>query len=88
MEITFDPAKDLSDQRKHDVSLAEAEAFEWDAALVRKDTRREYGESRLIALGYIGMRLYCMVYVDRDNERRIISLRKANSREVNLYAEV
>jgi uncharacterized DUF497 family protein len=87
MIITFDTAKDLSNQRKHGVSLAAAEWFEWDEALVREDMRREYGERRMIALGYIDVRLYCMVYVDRNDERRIISLRKANSREVNLYAE-
>jgi uncharacterized DUF497 family protein len=49
--------------------------------------RREYDERRMIALGYIDVRLYCVVFVDRNSERRIISLRKANSREVNLYAE-
>ncbi|MBO9332378.1 hypothetical protein A6B37_02515 [Achromobacter sp. HZ01] len=87
MIITFDTAKDLSNQRKHGVSLAAAEWFEWDEALVREDMRREYGERRMIALGYIDVRLYCVVYVDRNDERRIISLRKANSREVNLYAE-
>ncbi|WP_447921613.1 BrnT family toxin [Achromobacter aegrifaciens] len=87
MNITFDPAKDLSNQRKHGVSLADAEAFEWDDALVREDLRREYGERRMIALGYIDVRPYCMVYADRNRERRIISLRKANSSEVNLYAE-
>lgn len=87
MNITFDPAKDLSNQRKHGVSLAEAEEFEWDDALVREDMRREYGERRMIALGYIDVRLHCMVYADRNDKRRIISLRRANSREVNLYAE-
>ncbi len=43
-------------------------------------------------IGYVplGDRLFCVVYVDRPpenpTERRIISLRKANFREVNLYA--
>nr|WP_109842497.1 BrnT family toxin [Bordetella pseudohinzii] len=87
MVITFDPAKDSSNQRKHGVSLADAGAFEWDDAVVREDTRREYGERRMVALGYIGVRLYCAIYVDRGEERRIISLRKANSREVKHYAE-
>lgn len=35
-------------------------------------------------IGYIGLRLY---FVDRAEGRRIISLRKANPREVNRYAE-
>ena len=50
------------------------------------DTRRDYGETRMIALCAIGERIYCVVYVDRENVRRIISLRKANYREVMGYA--
>lgn len=44
-----------------------------------------------VALGYIGLRIMALVFVDRPSEqpteRRIISLRKANSREVKRYAE-
>jgi uncharacterized DUF497 family protein len=40
----------------------------------------------MIALGAIGERLYCVVYVDRDDARRIISLRKANNKEKIFYA--
>ena len=76
---------------KHGVSLAEAAGFEWDAAVVWPDQRRDYGEARMVALGYIGLRIMAVVFVDRPadkpTERRIISLRKANSREVKRYAE-
>ena len=51
------------------------------------DQRNEYGEARMIGLGYIGDRLFNVVFVDRNEERRIISLRKANPREVKRYAE-
>lgn len=87
MVITFDPAKDISNRRKHCVPLAMARDFEWNDALVTRDTRRDYGENRMIAIGYIGLRLYVVVYVDRQDARRIISLRKANAREVSHYAE-
>ena len=60
--------------------------FEWIDAVAWEDVRRPYGEARMVAIGYIGLRLYVVVYVDRDDSRRIISLRKANSREVNFYA--
>ena len=40
----------------------------------------------MIALCAIGERLYCVVYVDREDVRRIIGLRKANYREVMDYA--
>lgn len=42
---------------------------------------------RMCVIAYIGDRLYYGVYVDRDKVRRMISLRKANLREVKRYAE-
>ena len=86
MQITFDEAKDRANQSKHGVSLSEAAKLEWDDALIWHDTRRDYGEARMIALGAIGERVYCVVYVDREDVRRIISLRKANNKEKKLYA--
>ena len=41
----------------------------------------------MAAIGYIGLRLYYVAFVDRADGRRIISLRKANQREVKRYAE-
>lgn len=87
MEITFDPAKDSQNIDKHGVSLSSAESFEWGEAVTWPDNRREYGECRIAGIGYIGDRLFCIVFVDRDGFRRIISLRKANQREVQRYAE-
>jgi uncharacterized DUF497 family protein len=87
MKISFDAAKDATNKAKHGVALAEAANLEWDTAWARPDQRREYGEPRMIGVGYIGLRLFCVVFTDRDNERRIISLRKANAREVSDYAQ-
>ena len=91
MNVTFDPAKDAANLAKHGVSLLDAVGFEWETAVVWPDTRRDYGEPRMVALGYIGLRIMALVFVDRPpeqpTERRIISLRKANSREVKRYAE-
>jgi len=67
--------------------LAAAAEFEWDEALTWIDERKNYGEERMCAIGYIGMRLFYVVFVDRESVRRIVSLRKANSREVRRYAE-
>lgn len=87
MDITYDTAKNESNIEKHGVSLAAAADFEWDEAMTWADDRKNYGEARMSAIGYIGNRLFCVVYVDRNDVRRIISLRKANSREVKRYAE-
>jgi uncharacterized DUF497 family protein len=91
MHLTFDPAKNTANQAKHGFSLPDAANFEWDTAVFWPDQRHDYDEPRMVALGYIGLRLMAMVFVDRPQsqptERRIISLRKANSREVKRYAE-
>ena len=91
MNITFDPDKDEANRAKHGVTLRDAVGFEWETAVVWPDKRRDYGEPRMVALGYIGLRIMAVVFVDRPpeqpTERRIISLRKANNREVQRYAE-
>ncbi|PRB80532.1 BrnT family toxin [Pseudomonas sp. MYb185] len=87
MDITYTASKDAINLDKHGVSLGLAVEFEWDTAVVWPDTRRDYGEPRQCALGYIGLRLFFMAFVDRVDERRVISLRKANKREVKRYAE-
>ncbi len=87
MEIEFDDTKDAANQAKHGVSLAMASELEWEAALVWVDDRFEYSEVRMIALAPDTRVLYYVAFVDRDDVRRIISLRRANRREVKYYVE-
>ena len=87
MDITYDSTKDAINTNKHGVSLRLANQLEWESAVIWPDTRKDYGEPRMGAIGYIGLRLYYVAFVDRDNVRRITSLRKANQREINRYAE-
>jgi len=87
MKIEFDPAKDAANQAKHGVSLSMAGELNWEAALVWVDGRFEYKETRMIALApKIGI-LYYVAFVNRGEVRRIISLRRANRREVKHYVE-
>ena len=87
MLIEFDPTKDAVNQDKHGLSLAVASALDWDQALVWVDDRNDYGELRMIALAPDTGIVYYVAFVDRDDARRIISLRKANRREVKHYVQ-
>ena len=87
MQYEFDPAKDESNLDKHGLSLADAHGFEWDAAVVQEDTRKQYAEPRFQAIGYIDERLHVIVFCLRADSVRVISLRKANKREENRYAK-
>lgn len=86
MKITFDPQKDLENRRKHGVSLAQASNIDWLSLWERSDTSFSYGEDRFKGIAYLGSVLHYVVYTDRGDSRRIISLRKATKYEVDLYA--
>jgi uncharacterized DUF497 family protein len=85
MDITFDPDKDATNVAKHAVSLTLAKDLEWDTLQWKEDTRRNYGETRIAGYAFIGDRLYGVVFVVRGDVHRVISLRKANQREVKSY---
>lgn len=88
MKIEFDPAKDDVNQAKHGISLVIANKFDWGLAIAKPDQRNDYGERRMIGYAPLEDRLYCVVFVDRGDVRRIISLRKANSREAKTYVQL
>lgn len=87
MKITFDLAKDEVNQAKHGVSLSLARNLDWSDVMAKPDTRRDYGELREIGYGVIENRLYCVVFTQRHDAMHVISLRKANSREVKNYVD-
>ncbi|WP_396429098.1 BrnT family toxin [Limnohabitans sp.] len=85
--IRFDPAKNASNIASRGLSFELVELMEWVTALMEEDTRKAYGERRFLVLGYIGERLHAMVFTPREGKVHVISLRKANSREVKKYAK-
>ena len=87
MQFVFDPGKDAINLGKHGLPLAAAAELSWEAALVWIDDRADYGEVRVVALAPIGDILYFVAFADRESTRRIISLRRANRREVNHYVK-
>lgn len=87
VQYVCDPAKEEFNQVKHGVSLALAEFLFAGPHRSVEDDRFDYGEVRRVAFGLIQGRMFVCVYVDRGEERRVISLRKANGREVKRYGE-
>jgi uncharacterized DUF497 family protein len=62
-----------------------AEVFDGATATVR-DERKDYGETRFVTTGRLDNRIVVIVWTPRGNARRIISMRKANEREIKKYA--
>ena len=78
--------KRVENLEKHRIDFHAADGFDWTTALIFEDKRRNYGEVRYTAHGWIGNRLYALVFTDRADARRIISFRKANRREQAAFA--
>lgn len=87
VRYTSDPAKAAANLAKHKVAFEAAALFAWETALVVEDTRRDYGERRYIALGTIAGRCHVMVFTPRGADVHLISLRKANRKEVRRYEQ-
>ena len=61
--------------------------FDFETALIDLDDRFDYGEERMIALGFIEDTLFVAVFVETEAGVRAISLRPAEARERRRYAE-
>ncbi len=51
------------------------------------DDRKEYGELRMITVGYLENRMMIVVWTPRGDNRHIISMRKANEREQTRFRQ-
>jgi len=85
MRYEWDEDKRETNRTNHGLDFLEAKDFTWKEALHKQDNRRDYGELRIVSTAPIHHRLCKLVWTPRGNTVRIISLRKANSREVKDY---
>lgn len=87
MGITYDPAKSERNEHERNLPFSLVAQLDWSGALIEEDDRKDYGERRYRVLGFIGDRLYAVVFTPRAGKVHVISLRKANKREVKQYAQ-
>ena len=88
VRITFDPAKSERNVRQRGLSFERAADFAFESAVFAADDRKEYNETRIVALGLLGDRVHVLCFTETVEGIRVISFRKANTREVNRYAQV
>ncbi len=88
MRVEFDPDKNHANFKKHGLWFENVEDLDWNTVVFRHDTRRDYGEVRLIAFVMKDGRLYVVCYTARlTGVLRVISFRKANKREIRFYEQ-
>jgi uncharacterized DUF497 family protein len=87
MKIEFDPAKSEKNARERDLPFERAADFDWDGAIYAEDSRNPYPERRFVAVGYLDERLHFLCFIPIEGGVRIISFRKANTREAHTYGK-
>jgi uncharacterized protein len=87
LEFEWDENKRLININKHGIDFKDAlTIFDYDMVII-EDDRFNYGEQRLIAIGYLDGRIIVVVYTERQHIIRIISARKATKYEQRTYFE-
>ena len=81
MAITFDPAKRATTLAERGLDFADAELIFAGITLEVEDTRKSYGEQRIVCFGQLEGRMVVVGYTPRGADRHIFSMRKANERE-------
>ena len=86
MQFDWDVKKNLLNIKKHGLDFEDAKELFTYPLYKFEDTRFNYGEKRFVGFGYVSGKLMNIVYTERlPNIIRIISFRRANSREEALY---
>ena len=85
MKISFDPVKRAETLAKRGLDMADAGLVFAEPTLTVVDDRKEYGEQRLVTVGRLRGRMVWVAWTPRGDGRRIISMRKANDREVTRF---
>jgi uncharacterized protein len=85
MRFTWDEAKRRSNLAKHGLDFADAAKVFGGPMALFEDTRQTYGEQRMIGIGLLEALVVLIVHVETDETIRVISMRKADSDETDLY---
>lgn len=81
MRVTFDPAKRVRTLDERGLDFEDAELVFAGLTIEIDDTRRNYGERRIICYGILAGRIVVVGYTPRGSARHVFSMRKANDRE-------
>ena len=86
MRVTFDPAKRAKTLGERGLDFEDAAIVFQGTTVEIEDTRRNYGETRIICYGLLAGRVVVIGYTVRGDTRHVFSMRKANDREKALLA--
>lgn len=87
MKYVWDPQKNAANIAKHGFDFRDVPTIFNGPVLVQPDRRKNYGEDRYAAIGTFEGICFTVIYTDREEERRIISVRESNRKERRVYQD-
>jgi uncharacterized protein len=87
VRITFDAAKREKTLLQRGMDFRRTNEVFDGLHLTRADDRRDYGAPRFISAGLLDGRLVVIVWTPRGRARRVISIRRANAREIKALSQ-
>lgn len=87
MPISYNALKNETNIRERGLSFEAVRDLDMTKALIVEDIRKVYEERRFQVLGLIEGRLHMLVFTPRGGKMHVISLRKANPREIKRYEQ-
>ncbi len=87
MRLVWDEAKRQKTIQERGLDFADCIKVFSGPVFEFPDERKKYPEMRKICVGFLDFRMVIVVYSDGKSDRRIISMRKANEREVRKFQE-
>jgi uncharacterized protein len=86
MRYTSDPRKKATNLKKHGYNFDDAPlVIESARALTFEDRRFTYGEQRFVTLGLLRGVVVAIATTETEDEIRVISMRKAQRHEEEIY---
>lgn len=85
MQISYDPTKRAQTLALRGIDMADAGIVFAGPCITTADDRFDYGEPRFISVGLLRGRMVLVAWTPRNDTLRIISMRKANDREIARY---
>ena len=86
MAITYDPPKRAQTLAERQLDFEDAKLVFETTNFETEDTRKDYGEKRILCFGMLRSRMVVIGYTPRGADRHVFSMRKANEREQALIA--
>ncbi len=87
LKFEWDENKNKINIERHGIDFCDARLIFNYPMIIKTDDRKDYNEKRLVGLGILYGSVIFIVFTEREDTIRVISIRRANRNERKIYHE-